>query len=83
MLYFQDKAQPETQARTFGSVGFNALLAVDDPEALSLVRQPGSDGFRLDSMPLFQVSQLSGGSSTTSYQPAVELSTLSGERMGF
>ncbi|XP_053362727.1 FRAS1-related extracellular matrix protein 2b [Clarias gariepinus] len=51
-----DKAQPETQARTFGSVSFNALLAVDDPEALSLVRQPGSDGFRLDSTPLFQVS---------------------------
>lgn len=51
----QDKAQPETQARAFGSVSFNALLAVDDPEALSLVRQPGSDGFRLDSTPLFQV----------------------------
>ncbi|XP_060744060.1 FRAS1-related extracellular matrix protein 2b [Tachysurus vachellii] len=51
-----DKAQPETQARSFGSVSFNALLAVDDPEALSLVRQPGSDGFRLDSTPLFQVA---------------------------
>ncbi|KAI5624981.1 fras1 related extracellular matrix protein 2b isoform X1, partial [Silurus asotus] len=51
-----DKAQPETQARAFGSVSFNALLAVDDPEALSLVRQTGSDGFRLDSTPLFQVS---------------------------
>ncbi|XP_053543455.1 FRAS1-related extracellular matrix protein 2b [Ictalurus punctatus] len=51
-----DKAQPETQARAFGSVSFNALLAVDDPEALSLVRQPGSDGFRMDSTPLFQVS---------------------------
>ncbi|XP_035241767.1 FRAS1-related extracellular matrix protein 2-like [Anguilla anguilla] len=51
-----DKAQPETQARNFGNVGFNALLAVDDPEALPLVRQPGSDGFRLDSTALFQVS---------------------------
>ncbi|XP_041920491.1 FRAS1-related extracellular matrix protein 2b [Alosa sapidissima] len=51
-----DKAQPETQARTFGSVSFNALLAVDDPRALPLVRQPGSDGFRVDSAPLFQVS---------------------------
>ncbi|KAJ8280121.1 hypothetical protein GJAV_G00050770 [Gymnothorax javanicus] len=51
-----DKAQPETQARSFGDVGFNAFLAVDDPEALPLVRQPGSDGFRLDSSALFQVS---------------------------
>ncbi|XP_051539722.1 FRAS1-related extracellular matrix protein 2-like isoform X4 [Myxocyprinus asiaticus] len=51
-----DKAQPETQAKSFGDVGFNALLAVDDPSALSLVNQPGSDGFRLDSTPLFQVA---------------------------
>lgn len=51
----QDKAQPETQARTFGSISFNAFLAVDDPQALPLVRQPGSDGFRLDSTALFQV----------------------------
>ncbi|XP_062873398.1 FRAS1-related extracellular matrix protein 2b [Trichomycterus rosablanca] len=51
-----DKAQPETQARTFGSINFNAFLAVDDTGALALVRQPGSDGFRLDSAPLFQVS---------------------------
>lgn len=52
----QDKAQPETQARTFGNVAFKAFLAVDDPGALPLVRQPGSDGFRLDSSALFQVS---------------------------
>ncbi|XP_068601427.1 FRAS1-related extracellular matrix protein 2b [Brachionichthys hirsutus] len=51
-----DKAQPETQARSFGSVTFNAFLAVDDPSALALVRQPGSDGFRMDSSALFQVS---------------------------
>ncbi|XP_005155437.2 FRAS1-related extracellular matrix protein 2a isoform X1 [Danio rerio] len=51
-----DKAQPETQARSFGNVDFNALLAVDDPSALSLVKQPGSDGFRLHSTPLFQVA---------------------------
>ncbi|XP_051535522.1 FRAS1-related extracellular matrix protein 2-like [Myxocyprinus asiaticus] len=51
-----DKAQPETQARIFGSISFNAFLAVDDPQALVLVRQPGSDGFRLDSTALFQVS---------------------------
>ncbi|KAJ7997493.1 hypothetical protein DPEC_G00229600 [Dallia pectoralis] len=51
-----DKAQPETQASGFGDVGFNAVLAVDDPTALSLVRQPGSDGFRLDSTAMFQVA---------------------------
>lgn len=52
----QDKAQPETQAQSFGNVAFNAFLAVDDPGALALVRQPGSDGFRMDSSALFQVS---------------------------
>ncbi|KAK2823406.1 hypothetical protein Q7C36_020006 [Tachysurus vachellii] len=51
-----DKAQPETQALHFGDMNFNAVLAVDDPSALSLVKQPGSDGFRLDSAPLFQVA---------------------------
>ncbi|KAK5858567.1 hypothetical protein PBY51_002698 [Eleginops maclovinus] len=51
-----DKAQPETQARVFGDVSFNAVLAVDDPSALSLVRQPGSDGFRVDSTAMFQVA---------------------------
>ncbi|KAK7818486.1 hypothetical protein U0070_013045, partial [Myodes glareolus] len=50
-----DKAQPETQATSFGDVLFNAKLAVDDPEAVLLVNQPGSDGFRVDSTPLFQV----------------------------
>lgn len=54
-LCVQDKAQPETQATTFGSINFNAFLAVDDSGALALVRQPGSDGFRVDSAPLFQV----------------------------
>lgn len=51
-----DKAQPETQATSFGDVLFNAKLAVDDPEAVLLVNQPGSDGFRVDSTPLFQVA---------------------------
>ncbi|KAM4859992.1 FRAS1-related extracellular matrix protein 2 [Thomomys bottae] len=51
-----DKAQPETQATSFGNVLFNAKLAVDDPEAILLVNQPGSDGFKVDSAPLFQVS---------------------------
>lgn len=56
IISLQDKAQPETQARSFGNVAFNAFLAVDDPSALALVRQPGSDGFRIDSSALFQVS---------------------------
>uniref|UniRef100_A0A1A8S6K4 Fras1 related extracellular matrix protein 2b n=1 Tax=Nothobranchius rachovii TaxID=451742 RepID=A0A1A8S6K4_9TELE len=51
-----DKAQPETQAHSFGDVAFNAFLAVDDPGALPLVRQPGADGFRMDSSALFQVA---------------------------
>ncbi|XP_007950639.1 FRAS1-related extracellular matrix protein 2 [Orycteropus afer afer] len=51
-----DKAQPETQATSFGNVLFNAKLAIDDPEAILLVNQPGSDGFKVDSTPLFQVS---------------------------
>ncbi|XP_057177531.1 FRAS1-related extracellular matrix protein 2a isoform X2 [Triplophysa rosa] len=51
-----DKAQPEAQAKSFGDVDFNALLAVDDPSAISLVKQPGSDGFKMDSTPLFQVA---------------------------
>ncbi|KAM8904737.1 FRAS1-related extracellular matrix protein 2b [Spinachia spinachia] len=51
-----DKAQPETQARLFGNVAFDAFLAVDDPGALALVRQPASDGFSIDSSALFQVS---------------------------
>uniref|UniRef100_H3AF05 FRAS1 related extracellular matrix 2 n=2 Tax=Latimeria chalumnae TaxID=7897 RepID=H3AF05_LATCH len=51
-----DKAQPETQDTHFGNVLFAAKLAADDSEALPLVRQPGSDGFRLDSTALFQVS---------------------------
>ncbi|XP_016064392.1 PREDICTED: FRAS1-related extracellular matrix protein 2 isoform X2 [Miniopterus natalensis] len=50
-----DKAQPETQTTSFGNILFNAKLAVDDPEAILLVNQPGSDGFKVDSTPLFQV----------------------------
>uniref|UniRef100_A0A671KDL8 Fras1 related extracellular matrix 3 n=1 Tax=Sinocyclocheilus anshuiensis TaxID=1608454 RepID=A0A671KDL8_9TELE len=55
-LKILDKAQPETQATTFGNVNFDASLALDTPGALPLVRQPGSDGFTLSSSPLFQVT---------------------------
>ncbi|KAL6487767.1 hypothetical protein MHYP_G00043930 [Metynnis hypsauchen] len=51
-----DKAQPETQATAFGDVRFDAKLAMDLPGALTLIRQPGSDGFTLSSSPLFQVA---------------------------
>uniref|UniRef100_A0AAR2LKM0 Calx-beta domain-containing protein n=1 Tax=Pygocentrus nattereri TaxID=42514 RepID=A0AAR2LKM0_PYGNA len=51
-----DKAQPETQASAFGDVRFDAKLAMDLPGALTLIRQPGSDGFTLSSSPLFQVA---------------------------
>ncbi|XP_043918185.1 FRAS1-related extracellular matrix protein 3 [Protopterus annectens] len=51
-----DKAQPEMQATLFGNVPFNAKLAADDPIALPLIKQPGSDGFSLSSAPLFQVA---------------------------
>ncbi|XP_061888272.1 FRAS1-related extracellular matrix protein 3 [Entelurus aequoreus] len=51
-----DKAQPETQATAFGDVAFKATLAQDTAGALSLVKQPGSDGFSLSSSPLFQVA---------------------------
>ncbi|XP_034024301.1 FRAS1-related extracellular matrix protein 2-like isoform X1 [Thalassophryne amazonica] len=61
-----DKAQPETQDRSFGNVAFSAFLAVDDPSAFALMRQPGSDGFRMDSSALFQVSAGREWSSTPS-----------------
>ncbi|XP_055493466.1 FRAS1-related extracellular matrix protein 2-like [Leucoraja erinacea] len=51
-----DKAQPETQDVYFGNLAFNARLAIDDYEALGLATQPGSDGFHVDSSPLFQVT---------------------------
>uniref|UniRef100_A0A8C7ZI10 Fras1 related extracellular matrix 3 n=1 Tax=Oryzias sinensis TaxID=183150 RepID=A0A8C7ZI10_9TELE len=51
-----DKAQPETQASSFGDVAFEAMLAQDTAGALPLIRQPGSDGFSLSSSPLFQVA---------------------------
>ncbi|XP_019377382.1 PREDICTED: FRAS1-related extracellular matrix protein 2-like [Gavialis gangeticus] len=51
-----DKAQPETQMKTFGSMEFQAKLAIDHTDALPLVKQPGSDGFSLSSAPLFQVA---------------------------
>ncbi|XP_042325617.1 FRAS1-related extracellular matrix protein 3 [Sceloporus undulatus] len=51
-----DKAQPDTQAKVFGSMPFKAKLAVDHVDGYPLVKQPGSDGFSLLSTPLFQVA---------------------------
>ncbi|XP_054845897.1 FRAS1-related extracellular matrix protein 3 [Eublepharis macularius] len=51
-----DKAQPDSQAKVFGDMAFNAKLAVDHIDGYPLVKQPGSDGFSLLSTPLFQVA---------------------------
>lgn len=51
-----DKEQPDTEDNSLNSVPFNAVLAVDDPAATRLAEQPGADGFRMDSTPLFQVN---------------------------
>nr|CAB3247089.1 FRAS1-related extracellular matrix protein 2 [Phallusia mammillata] len=51
-----DKEQPDTQDTSANNVEFNARLALDDAESLPIVRQPGTDGFRMDSAPLFTVT---------------------------
>nr|XP_002119185.2 FRAS1-related extracellular matrix protein 2 [Ciona intestinalis] len=51
-----DKEQPDTQDTEANNVPFNAKLAIDDNEALQIVRQAGTDGFRMDSAPLFSVT---------------------------
>ncbi|XP_077984509.1 extracellular matrix protein 3-like [Glandiceps talaboti] len=51
-----DRGAPNTVTAEFASVPFSATLAVDDAEALPLVQQSGSDGFRLSSSPLFEVA---------------------------
>jgi len=54
----QDKEQPDTQDTEANNVQFNAKLAIDDLESQPIVKQPGTDGFRMDSAPLFTVSLL-------------------------
>ncbi|XP_070554250.1 extracellular matrix protein 3-like [Ptychodera flava] len=51
-----DKGAPNTVTTEFSSVPFDAVLAVDDQEALPLVQQPGADGFKMSVDPLFEVS---------------------------
>lgn len=51
-----DKEQPDTEDNDLRGVDFNAVLAVDDPDARPLVDQAGADGFKMDSNPLFQAS---------------------------
>ena len=53
--YFQDKEQPDTEDKDLNSVPFDAVLAIDDTEAEALADQPGADGFKMNSTPLFQV----------------------------
>ena len=54
-MFVQDKEQPDTEDVDLNSVPFNAMLAIDDPNAAELADQPGADGFKMDSTPLFQV----------------------------
>lgn len=51
----QDKGAPFSVVEKFRDIPFKATLAVDDPEAVQLVRQPGADGFSLNCQPIFQV----------------------------
>ena len=53
--FLQDKEQPDTQDEQAGAVQFSAKLALDDNEAFQFRQQPGTDGFRMDSAPLFTV----------------------------
>lgn len=55
-FHIQDKEQPDTQAQNLNGVPFEAKLALDDADALPIVRQAGTDGFRMASRPLFTVS---------------------------
>ncbi|XP_076446552.1 LOW QUALITY PROTEIN: extracellular matrix protein 3-like [Babylonia areolata] len=50
-----DKGAPFTEVQNFQDIPFQAVLASDDPSALPLVQQSGSDGFSMDCTPLFQV----------------------------
>jgi len=45
-----------TVDKSFNSIPFNAKLAQDDPGAADLLKQPGADGFSLDTQPLFEVT---------------------------
>ncbi|XP_042229585.1 FRAS1-related extracellular matrix protein 2-like [Homarus americanus] len=53
-----DRGSPESVRLAYGDVGFEAHLAEEDPEpdVTALLKQPGVDGFYLDSSPLFLVS---------------------------
>ena len=62
---FQDKEQPDTEDQDLNSVPFNALLAIDDPNASQLADQSGADGFQMDSTPLFQVRSHTRDTRTT------------------
>ena len=55
---WQDREQPDSVAKTFGGSTFNARFAAEDSSAKRLQRQPGSDGFRVNSAPLFEVSRV-------------------------
>ncbi|XP_033743920.1 LOW QUALITY PROTEIN: extracellular matrix protein 3-like [Pecten maximus] len=50
-----DLRDPHTVDESFDGIPFNARMAKGDPSARDLLRQPGADGFSVDTKPLFQV----------------------------
>lgn len=54
LLFFQDRLAPFTVDRDLNGVPLTAKLA-EDEGALTLIKQPGADGFVIDTEPLFKV----------------------------
>ena len=54
-FYLQDKEEPDTVDRHLSNVPFDAKFADQEPNATKLTREPGSDGFVMNSAPLFEV----------------------------
>lgn len=52
--FFQDRLAPFTVDRDLNGVPLTAKLA-EDEGALTLIKQPGADGFVIDTEPLFEV----------------------------
>lgn len=57
-VFLQDKGNPEAVDNAFRNIPFNAVLLSEETErdVAELNSQPGSDGFQLDSTPLFEVT---------------------------
>ncbi|KAK3099400.1 hypothetical protein FSP39_003828 [Pinctada imbricata] len=53
-LKILDRRAPHTTQNDIDGLPLGAVMAADDPGAAVLLRQPGSDGFSLDTEPLFK-----------------------------